>query len=179
MLLDILKKVEDHRDPQGKEYELYYILYFSVLALISNLNTYTGIFLFINMHFDKLKSIFNLKWVRAKAKKTPTISCIQKILVNVNIKSLELAFQEWSQNIVTQDNCKHIAFDGKVLNGSFSKVKNKRGMQLFEVFAAQERILLAHQEIEDKNHEIPALQAFLTLPGVVVTADAMHCQKKL
>jgi predicted transposase YbfD/YdcC len=41
---------------------------------------------------------------------------------------------------------------------------------------------LAHIVLENKESEIPALQNFLTqieIKGKVITADAIHCQKKL
>jgi hypothetical protein len=48
--------------------------------------------------------------------------------------------------------------------------------------SAADGIILAHIPLDsDKDSEIPALHEFLLsldLEGVVVTADAMHCQKK-
>ena len=42
--------------------------------------------------------------------------------------------------------------------------------------------MLAHTEIDEKSNEIPAAQQMireLGLTGVLITADAMHCQKNL
>jgi hypothetical protein len=74
-----------------------------------------------------------------------------------------------------------ICFDGKAMRGSGGKVNNS-ATTLFTAFSALNEISLAHMPLKDKASEIPALQDFLTqlnLKGVVVTADAIHCQKKL
>ena len=77
---------------------------------------------------------------------------------------------------------KHLCFDGKSLNGSFLHVHDKRAMHVFQVFAAHSQIILAHVPLDDKDSEIPAFQELLItldLKGCLLTADAMHCQKKL
>ena len=104
-------------------------------------------------------------------------------MINVDANEVEKAFREFSAKIDEKSKLKHIAFDGKVLNGSFSQAKKNSAMHLFQVFSAQNKIILAHQEIDEKKHEIRELQDFLEkLPipeNVIVTADALHLQKKL
>jgi predicted transposase YbfD/YdcC len=45
-----------------------------------------------------------------------------------------------------------------------------------------EKIILAHEEIEEKTNEIPVSQKFfeeLWVKWMIFTLDALHCQKKL
>ncbi len=184
-LLSLLETIPDHRDRQGREYRLEHVLLFSILALLSNAKGYTDIERFIIAHFEKLKSIFNLKWRRV-----PHFSAIRKIIVGIDPAEIEIAFEKFA---CTQDKLsqaisdaaeferKHICFDGKALNGSFSRTKDKRALHVFQVFAAHSQIILAHLPLEDKESEIPAFQEFLTtldLKDCIITADALHCQKK-
>jgi hypothetical protein len=178
VLLDILEQVEDDRSYHGREYKLHYILLFTILALLDGAITYIDIHRFIKKHFTELKDIFKLKW-----RQVPGSDAIRKILVRTDPEEVEKAFREYSTYISKEDNSRrHICFDGKSLNGSFSKCKDKRAMRVFNVFSKHSEIVLAHIPLkEDKDHEIPALQKFiqeLDLKGVVVTADALHCQKK-
>jgi hypothetical protein len=183
VLLDLLGEIEDQREFNGKEYSLKHILFFTVLALLSNVSTYIGVQRFIEAHFEKLKEIFHLKWRRV-----PTHSCIWRIIVGTNINELERVFRKYSYTLSNLiDSAKttgivHISFDGKSLRGSFSKVKNKNGARIFEAFESLGKIILAHIPLEsDKNHELYAFEEFLkslNLEGVVISADALHCQKK-
>lgn len=91
MLIDILKTIPDHRDPQGREYKLWEVLYISILAVLSNAKTYADIARFIEANFDELKKSLGLKWRR-----TPVISAIQKILVRIEPEDVEQAFRQHS-----------------------------------------------------------------------------------
>lgn len=180
MLLEILKKIPDHRRPEGREYYLHHILLFSILGLLSGATGYTDLERFMNTHFEKLKTIFRLKWRRV-----PHFSAIRKIIVGVLPEDIEAAFREFSyeqSKAALPSGLRQICFDGKTLCGSFSYVKDKRAFHVFQAFANYSQIILAHLCIDEKENEIPAFHDFLlslNLKGCIVTADAMHFQKKL
>lgn len=179
MLLSLLEELTDFRSYHGKEYKLHHILYFSVLAILSNAKSYTEIATFIRVNFPFLKEHFGLKWRHA-----PDSSAIRKIIVAVDASELEAIFQKDAQRLEAHSEApfKQICFDGKTLCGSFSHTKDQRAVGVFSAFAAHSHLVLAHLPLEaTKNHEIPALQEFLlnlNLKDIVVTADALHCQKK-
>jgi hypothetical protein len=180
VLINILEKIEDSRSYHGREYRLHHILLFSILAILSGAQMYSDIHTFIEAHFEKLKERYKLKW-----RQVPDVSAIRKIIVGTESDEIEKAFREYSINLAMNKNHqykKHICFDGKALNGSFSKCKDQRASKVFNVFSKIGEIVLAHIPIgSDKDHEIHAFQQFLKdldLEGVVVTADALHCQKK-
>lgn len=189
MLMEQLKELEDARSYHGKEYLLHDILYCTILALLSGAKGYTDIGRFIEVHFEKLKKFLGLKWRRP-----PDPSAIRKIIIRVDAAELEKVFRSDAANLIESKTIvqsseqehnatKQICFDGKSLRGSFSHLHDKRAKGVFSAFAAGNKIVLAHMDLgDDKEHEIPALQQFLlslNLRGVIVTADAMHCQKKL
>jgi hypothetical protein len=180
MLLDILKNIPDQRRPEGREYYLHHILLFSILGLLSGSRTYTDLERFMQTHFEKLKSIFKLKWRRV-----PHFSAIRKIIIGVCPEDIECAFREFSSKqseAIPASGIRQLCFDGKTLNGSFSHVHDKRAFNVFQAFANYSQIILAHLCVEEKENEIPAFQDFLlslNLKDCVVTADAMHFQKKL
>lgn len=178
MLLSLLEELTDIRSYHGKEYKLHHILYFSVLAILSNAKSYTEVATFIRVNFAFLKEHFGLKWRHA-----PDPSAICKIIVGVDATELEAIFQKDAERLEAPSQAfKQICFDGKTLCGSFSHTKDKRAVSVFSAFAAHNQLVLAHLPLETtKDHEIPALQKFLlnlNLKDIVVTADALHCQKK-
>jgi hypothetical protein len=177
-LLSILKKIDDPRSYHGKEYKLHHILLFTILALLSGAKTYTDVALFISIHFLRLKEIFQLRW-----RHPPLTEAIRKILVRLDPDEVEKVFREYSSILDSgEEGQKHICFDGKALNGSFSHARNQRACSVFNVFSSCKEIVLAHIPLNGgKDHEISAFQQFLQeldLDGVIVTVDAMHCQKK-
>lgn len=181
MLLDQLKKITDPRSYHGREYRHYDILYFTILAILSNAKTYADVATFIRVNFQDLKAHFNLKWRHA-----PDQSAIRKIIVALDPEEVESIFRSDAQELEIKGDSnefKHICFDGKALRGSFSHTKNKRAQGIFSAFAAHSQLVLARIPLQSKkDHEIPAMQQFLLdldLKDVVVTADALHCQKKL
>lgn len=176
-LLDILSQIEDPRSYHGREYKLHHVLYIAILAILSKAKTYVDIHRFIKVHFEKLKQVLNLKW-----RQVPDVSAIRKIIVRTPVEEIERVFRIYSAELNDQnsDKIKQICFDGKTLRGSFCG--GQTGQRIFEAFASFGKIILAHISLDsNKESEIPALFEFLKsldLEGVVVTADAMHCQKK-
>ena len=92
--MDILKAIPDHRDPQGREYKLYDILYISVLAILSNAKRYADIARFIEINFEILKKALGLKWRRP-----PVESAIYKIIVGTKPEAVELAFRAHGEEL--------------------------------------------------------------------------------
>ncbi len=143
-----------------------------VFALLSGAKSYEDIGRFAKVHLDVLKEYFGFKW-----KAVPHYTQIRRILIKINWSALEAAFRQYSHSLVPEKGVRQICFDGKTLRGS----KNS-STALLNAFEAFSEIVLAHLPLTDKASEIPALQAFLQqldVKEVVVTADAIHCQKKL
>ena len=176
MLIKILKEIEDPRSYHGKEYQLWQILLVTILSILSNGKTYRDIRTFLEVHYAKLNEIFKFKW-----RQLPDVSAIRKIIIRIDPEEIERAFRVYAEYI-SKERSKHLCFDGKALNGSFSHTKDSRAARVFSAFCTQNQIVLAHMPLtEDKDHEIPAFQEFimsLNLKDVVITADALHCQKK-
>jgi hypothetical protein len=77
----------------------------------------------------------------------------------------------------------NISLDGKTVRGSFDKFNDQKAIQVLSAFVSEEKVIIAQVEVtEEKTNEIPVAQRLveeLGLEGVLYTADAMHCQKKV
>ncbi len=178
MLLSIFSKVPDQRSVHGRRYELQYILFFSVLAILSGADSYRKIELFIKENWTTLKEEFNLEW-----RKPPAYTGIRKILVEIDSKELEKAFRKYSKFLSNLEPEKYafISMDGKALRGSFDNLKDQRMIQIFSAFLTDQDIILAHEKIDCKTNEIPMAQKLVKELGIgkcIFTMDALHCQKK-
>jgi len=180
MLLTIFQEVPDHRRGQARQYNLEYVLLFSVLAIMSEADSYRRIHSWIKLHFKFLKRKFRLQW-----KQVPAYTTIRNIIQGVNSEELEKAFRKYSKEIANIDEGKYkfLSLDGKVVRGSFDHFQDQKAIQVFSVFLTNTDIILAHEEIKNcKTNEIPVAQQIIEKLGLakcVFTLDALHCQKKL
>lgn len=178
MLLNFLNQIQDQRRPQGKQYQLGYILFFSILAVLCGANSYRGIGRFMEVHFFKLDEMFDMGWVKA-----PSWCTIKNIIKGLEPELLEKAFRDYSEYLIddyTKDFKKLIALDGKTLRGSFDNMADKKAIHILSMFAQDCQLVIAHHETDSKSNEIPALQEFIQeigLSNYIFTIDAMHCQK--
>jgi hypothetical protein len=177
--VSLLATIPDPRRAEGKLYELPYVLLFSIFAVVSGANSYRGIRTFIKAHRQRLNKAFKIHWKRA-----PAHTAIRYILQGLSGEDVERAFREHAArlNQAPQGDCARvIAFDGKVLKASFDNFSDAKAKQVLSAFAVDTALVLAHIEIDEKSNEIPAMQKLLgelDLADKIITADAIHCQKK-
>lgn len=75
-----------------------------------------------------------------------------------------------------------VAVDGKTLRRSYDRAAARSPLHLVSLWAADQRLVLGQRAVDEKTNEIkavPELLELLSLSGVTVTADAMHCQRAL
>ena len=191
MLLKYLSQVKDHRRSEGKRYDLPHFLLFVILASLSGADSYRKVSEFIGYKFDFLKSVFDLKW-----KKVPAYCTVRDFIQGLDKGSFEESFREYSESLndiamkdkddnddeeVYLKKYQFLSVDGKILRKSFDNFNDVKARQLLSVFNTDNKLILAHKEIEEKTNEIPAFQELiheLKLDNVIFTLDAMHCQKK-
>ena len=179
-LLAALNDVPDPRRAQGKRYPLPYLLMFTVLALLSGARSYRGVITFLGQRQGILNAHFGCTLKRA-----PAVNTLRTVLQALDAETLEAAFRQHAKALLgLAGTAGHlvIALDGKTLRGSFDHLADQKAAQVLTAFVSEAAIILAHTQIDEKSNEIPAVQRMirdLGLTGVVLTADAMHCQKNL
>jgi hypothetical protein len=180
MLLTALESITDKRRAQAKKYQLRYLIYFSILAILSNAKSYREIASFIEIHFKIFKKKYKLTW-----KKSPNYSTLRRAIISLDKVEIEKTFRGFSLNLLKKSaltGIKLIAIDGKTLRGSFDNFKDVKSIQILSAFLVNDLLILGHEEIvNDKTNEIPLAQDLikeLGLKDVIFTLDALHCQKK-
>ena len=180
MIATFLEDLKDHRRPQGQRYKLEHIILFSIMAFLSNAKSYREISRFISVRFEVLKEHFGLTWGKA-----PGYTTVRNIILGVDSEELEACFRGYTQSVIDGANSNPlgtIAFDGKTLRGSYDHFQDKRAIQILSMFRTEDKLILAHEVIDQKTNEIPMVQKLLEdigLEGYYYTMDALHCQKKL
>ncbi len=176
-MLKALKLIKDFRRKQGQRYDLGTLLFLSIMAILSDANSYRKIEIFIRLRFDELKNNFNFTWEKA-----PSYSAIRNVIQGVSSQALEEAFRKDSfarLNDANHDEPLELSFDGKVVRGSFDHFKNVKAIQVLSIFCNKHKLILAHEEVGEKTNEIPVAQALipkLPFENAAYTCDAMNCQ---
>lgn len=179
-LLAALQDVPDPRRARGKRYPLAYLLLFTVLALLSGAQSYRGIITFLEQRRVLLNRRFGVNLKRA-----PVVNTLRTMLQALDTDDLERAFRRHAKALLPAGAVGEqpvIALAGKTLRGSFDRINDRKAAQTLTAFASAPAIILAHTEIDDKSNEIPAVQEMireLGLTEVIVTVDALHCQKNV
>jgi len=100
-------------------------------------------------------------------------------LRSVVAESLLEALSLWINEQRASQNKPIIAFDGKVLRGSYRNDR-KTALQLVTAYDTERGLVLSQKPTESKNGEINVVRQMLDIinvKGSVVTIDALHCQR--
>lgn len=179
MLNTIFKDLKDTRRGQGQRYDLEGFLVSVILGVLSGANSYRKLHTFMESKLESLKEHIGIKW-----KKAPAYATIRYIIKGLDGEGLEECFRKYSLEIAELDESKNIflSLDGKAVRGSFDHFEDKEAIQVFSGFITGKNIIIAHEVIEGKKeNEIPVLQRLvkdIDISGMILTLDALHCQKK-
>ena len=171
---DRVHKLSDLRKARGKRYSLVTVLMIILLAKLCGANTPTELAEWGENHKEELIGFLKLK--RAQV---PEQSTYRRILAyKVYLDEVARLVGEYNQQ---GPQGKVYALDGKALRGMHQK--EETGWEyLLSVYDVEQGKTMAQVEIGRKENEIPKACEALKLTGIsqkVVTADALHTQKRL
>lgn len=109
----------------------------------------------------------------------PSKSTLTRLFVMLNPKWLGLSIVGIVQSLIKEKH-KQIMFDGKAIK-STDAIKSIEKMMNIVTAYTETGISIMQKTVEDKTNEIPAVQELvemLDVKGIIITADAMHCQKE-
>ena len=171
----------DRRRAEGKMYGQVGVVLFSIIAMLSGARSYRQIHTLIKRRL----ALLNAAFPDAALRRAPAYTSVRGILQRLDPTELERAFRRHAEGL--DQSCattpsRFIAIDGKTLRQSFDAFADRKAVHVLSAFAVDHQIILAHEIVDEKSNEIPAVQtmiAALGLSGRVFTLDAMHCQKNL
>ena len=181
-LLAALETVPDPRRRQGTRYPLAHLLLFSVLAVLAGATSYRGIVTFLAVHRDRLGRVYGVRLRRA-----PAVNTLRNLFLALDPAALEAAFRRLARHLDeagprSSDGPRAVALDGKTLRRSFDRLHDRAAAHVLGAFATDAALILGHHEVPDVPAEVEAVRRMvrdLGLGGVVITVDALHCQKNL
>lgn len=151
---------------------MYDILVTLICAILSGLKEIDEMMEYVVHREEELKATFGIVQV-------PSESTIRRALKLLKPYELGLATVQLMQKRIQMGD--QVAIDGKSIRSSQKYASLIGRLHILTAMDTQSGICLDQMNVSEKTNEIPVmldLLACLAIEGRVITADAMHCQKK-
>lgn len=164
--------IEDTRDQFTIKHRLIDILKLVMIAVLCGMDELDKIVDYGNNKKEFLEKEFDIKSI-------PSKSTLTRIFLMINPKWLGLSVVGIVQSLIKEKHTQ-IMLDGKAIK-STDAIKSIEKMMNIVTAYTDTGVSLLQKTVEDKTNEIPAVKELiemLDVKGVIITADALHCQKE-
>jgi predicted transposase YbfD/YdcC len=173
--VEVFSELDDPRTGNAKRHDLHEVLLIALLTTLSGGETCADMELFAQTKLSFLRTFMTLE------NGPPSHDTFSRLFRLIDPDQFRACFITFMQRFAsTCDGA--IAFDGKTLRRSFDRASASSPLHMVTAFAADARLVLGQIAVDDKSNEItamPKLIDMLTLKGLVVTADALNCQREI
>jgi len=173
-LWEVFGEVPDPRSPLGRRYPLQAVLTLVSVAMLSGGRSFYAI-----AQFGRDYGANFAKALGFAKGKTPCCTTLHYLFRDLNAERFEQALRRWLK-MRRGKGWKTVAIDGKTLRGT--QGHRLPGVHLLAAYAQEAGAVLAQRPVPGHTNEHKTalrLLGILPLKGVVVTGDAMFCQKAL
>lgn len=174
-LYEYFTKIEDPRDPRGKQYALPSLLTLMVLAKLGGEDRPSGITDWVRLRKELL-----MEWQVLSGAKTPCHMTYRRVLQEIlSSDELERLLAQYHQQRLQEEQEIVMSLDGKTVRGTLRRGETQ-GVHLLAVYVSGQGLVLVQAEVDCKENEIvvaPHVLRQVNLRGVIVIGDAMHTQR--
>ena len=179
LLLDHFSHVEDKRSPEGVAHKLNEILLLCVCATIAECDSFEAISDWGSAHLEFLRRFLPFDWG------VPSGRWLNIMMNRIDPGLFAACFMDWVR-ACWPNPLDAIAIDGKTVRRSHDRAKGRAALHLVSAFAANSRLVLGQEAVDDKTNETTAIPLLLeklaagrSLEGSVVTIDAIACNPQI
>ena len=173
-LMCCLKEVDDPRKPSnGTLHDFVEILVIAMAAVLSDCETVEDIAFWGRNKKSWLRRFLVLK------NGVPSEETFLRVFRALDPKQFEVAFRRWVAEVVGALKGS-VAVDGKTVRGPGSG--GETAIHMVSVFATELGVVLGQEKVAAKSNEItaiPELLQALYIKGLLITVDAMGCQRNI
>ena len=167
---------DPRRETQNKKHRLIDILIIALCGIIAGCQSAVEIEAYARSKEAWLKTLLELP------NGIPSHDTFSRVLQLLDSRRFHDCFVQWVQALHEQTQGQVVPIDGKTLRRSFNSASHLPALHLVSAWAAENRLVLGEVPVDEKSNEItavPKLLEILELTGVIVTIDAMGCQKEI
>lgn len=180
VLLEQLNGLPDSRRRAGMRHPVGLVVLLAIMAVVSGMSSYRAMGSFVRSNKEELLERLNVKTGRL-----PCYSTIRRVLMQ--LPSQELSQVLGNRNRAAMDTgelYKWVHIDGKAIKGTVENYgdSNQDFVNMVSLFFEPAKLVVGstsfHNKEESEINAVKDLVANTAIEGVVITADAMHAQKK-
>jgi predicted transposase YbfD/YdcC len=171
-----LRRLKDPRIDRNKRHLLLDIITIAVCAVIAGANKWVDVATFARHRQDWLQRFLELPHG------IPSHDTFERVFDRLDPLALQSALVGWLHSISEPLGFRHIAIDGKTVRQMRQSSSPLRQLHLVSAWATEANLTLGQVAVDDKSNEItaiPKLLELLDLKGMLVSIDAMGCQKEI
>ena len=172
-LIKAFESLPEPRLARCRQHELRDILFIAICSVLTGRQTFTEMEEFGHDYYDWLKKHLALPGG------IPSHDTFGRVFQLLDPAAFTECFRVFTDELRLTFSREIVAVDGKTHRRTASG--DQSPLHVINVWAAQNRLVLAQMAVTEKSNEIsavPILLEQLSLKGCVVTSDAMSCQKK-
>lgn len=149
------------------------IIVIAICAAICGADSWTDVELFGQAKEKWFKSFLELPHG------IPSHDTFGRVFARLDGEQFQKHFIDWVQAVEERTQGQIIALDGKQLRRSHDRGAGQKAIYMVSAWAAENRLVLGQQKVNERSNEITAIPPLLDLlevSGCIVTTDAMGCQ---
>lgn len=169
-------EIDDPRYHHSPPHLLLDIITIALCAIISGANDWEAVAAFGRAKESWLRTFLRLP------NGIPSADTFERVFARLDPEQFQASFIRWVATLSHLTAGEVVAIDGKTLCGSVDRSNNRKAIHLVSAWASQNHLVLGQVKVDDKSNEItaiPELLRLLTLPGCIITLDAMGCQTEI
>lgn len=177
-LKELFESIPDYRRGAGKRFPLKAILWMLFLGICCGYTGYRSIAKFMESNEVFFSSEFNLKHG------VPSYVTIREILQGLEKTKIKESFNQWSSQ-ASLSKYEWLSGDGQALRSTVISAHDsaQNFIALVSLFCQKTGLVYRMEEFRSKKKDeasiIRLMLADLKDKGIILTLDALHCQKKL
>jgi hypothetical protein len=174
-LWEALSQVPDPRSASGRRHPLQAVLALSAVAILSGCKS-----LYAIAQFGRDRGKDFSQALGFTRNQTPCCACLHYLFADLDRRAFEAAIRQWTQGRRQVAGWKEISIDGKELRGT--QGHEIAGVRVLAAYAHEAKLVLDQIPVDAKTNEHKIaleLLDIIPLKGVLVSGDAMFCQRDL
>ena len=174
-IVSLFGKIPDPRRNCGRRHALSDMVVIAILGVLCGADGWVQVAQFGRAKRSWLNTFLDLPHG------IPSHDTFGKVFALIRPEAFEECFKAWAA-AVSKEIHGVLAIDGKTLRRSFDTAVGKSALHMVSAWAADNGAVFGQLATEEKSNEItaiPKLLSLLDIKGLIVTIDAMGCQKQI